>query len=163
MPDFRNNQYRVKQEKILRTSLTRNLWGDHLVEVGVEAAINNFDKLFTNEDYVAGAYSLSVNDDVTVKENRYELFANHTYNISPKMVLQSSVIGEFSKISSVTVPLAGANITRSKNFSFLKPRLILNMILQVAINYGQPLREKSASLIFKILLRPMMRVMIYCA
>ncbi|MBL4603081.1 MAG: TonB-dependent receptor plug domain-containing protein, partial [Emcibacteraceae bacterium] len=123
VPNFRNNQYRVKQEKILRTSITRGLWGDQLIEVGVEAAINKFDKLFTNEDYVAGTYLLNVNDDVTVKENRYEVFANHTYNISPKMVLQSSVIGEFSKISSVTVPLAGSNITRSKNFSFLKPRL----------------------------------------
>ena len=95
----------------------------HIIEVGGEAAINNFNKLFTSQDFSAGAYSLSVNDDVTVKENRYEIFANHTYNISPKMVLQSSLIGEFSKISSLTVPLAGGNIQKSTNFKFLKPRL----------------------------------------
>ncbi len=123
VPNFRNTEYRVKKEKIIRTSLTRGIFSDQLLEVGGELAINNFDKLFTNADYVSNAYSINVNDDVKVKENRYEVFANHTYNISPKMVLQSSLTGEFSKISSVTVPLTGANIERSRNFSFLKPRI----------------------------------------
>tara|TARA_R110002096_G_scaffold436009_1_gene665048 strand:- start:19939 stop:22101 length:2163 start_codon:yes stop_codon:yes gene_type:complete len=123
VPIFRNNQYRVKQEKILRSSVTTGLGDSQLLEFGGEVAINNFDKLFTNEDFDMGAYALSVNDDVAVKENRYEIFANHTYNISPKMVLQSSLTGEFSKISSLTVPLAGGNIQRSSNFKFLKPRI----------------------------------------
>lgn len=123
VPIFRNDQFRVKQEKILRSSLTTGLSDNQLIEVGGEAAINNFDKLFTNEDFDMGAYALSVNDDVAVKENRYEIFANHTYNISPKMVLQSSLTGEFSKISSLTVPLAGGNVQRSSNFKFLKPRV----------------------------------------
>ncbi len=79
-------------------------------------------KYFPTKDYVGNAYNITVNDDVAVKENRYEIFANHTYNVSSKMVLQSSLIGEFSKISSLTVPLIGDNIARSKKFSFLKPR-----------------------------------------
>ncbi len=122
-PVFRNDQYRVKQEKILRSSLTMGMANNQSLELGGEMAINNFDKLFTNEDYIDDAYVISVNDDVAVKENRYEIFANHTFNISPQMVLQSSAIGEFSKISSLTVPLVGDNIERSKKFSFLKPRI----------------------------------------
>ncbi|MCC3862077.1 TonB-dependent receptor plug domain-containing protein [Pseudemcibacter aquimaris] len=123
VPSFRNDQYRVKSEKIIRTSLTTNIFKDQSLEIGAEAAINKFDKIFVSEDYDLGAYTVSINDDVAVKENRYEIFANHTYNISSSMVLQSSLIGEFSKISSVTVPLVGENIERSKKFSFLKPRV----------------------------------------
>jgi len=122
VPIFKNNQFRVKKEKILRSSLTMVVSDKHIIEVGGEAAINNFNKLFTSQNFNTGSYTLSVNDDVSVKENRYEIFANHTYNISPKMVLQSSIIGEFSKISSLTVPLAGGNVQKSKNFKFLKPR-----------------------------------------
>lgn len=123
VPVFRNEGTRVKQEKILRSSLTTGLFGNQSIEIGGEAAINNYDQLFKNEDYVDDAYILSVNDDVSVTENRYEIFANHTYNISPKMVLQSSLVGEFSKISSLSIPFAGDNIERSKKFSFLKPRV----------------------------------------
>lgn len=62
-----------------------------------------------------------MNDNVAVKENRYEIFTNHTYNITQSAVLQSILIDEFSKISSVTVPIVGENIERSSNFSFFKP------------------------------------------
>ncbi|HPF46515.1 MAG: TonB-dependent receptor plug domain-containing protein [Alphaproteobacteria bacterium] len=123
IPNFRDNEYRIKKEKIVRSSLTIGIFDNQLLEVGGEAAINNFDKIFTNEDYDLGAYTVTVNDDVAVKENRFEAFANHTLNISSNMVLQSSLIGEFSKISSLTIPLIGANIEKSKKFSFLKPRL----------------------------------------
>jgi outer membrane receptor for ferrienterochelin and colicins len=123
VPSFRNDEYRVKKGKIIRSSLTRNLTGTQIIEVGVEAAFNNFDKKFTQESFNSGAFLLNTNDDVSVKENRYEIFANHTYNVNSKIVLQSSLIGEFSKISSETVPLNGANIERSKKFQFLKPRV----------------------------------------
>lgn len=123
VPGFRNTEYRVKKEKILRSSFLKNIFSNQLIEIGAEAAINNFDKLFTSEDFDAGVYSISINDDVAVKENRYEIFTNHTYNITESAVLQSSLIGEFSKISSVTVPIVGENIERSRNFSFLKPRV----------------------------------------
>ena len=123
VPNFRNTEYRVRQEKILRSSFIKNIFGNQVIEIGAEAAINNYDKLFTNEGYELGAYDINVNDDVAVKENRYEIFANHTYNFSPAAVLQSTLIGEFSKISSLTVPIVGENIERSKNFSFLKPRV----------------------------------------
>lgn len=123
VPGFRNDTYRVKSEKILRSSLTANIFGNQSLEVGAEGAFNNYDKIFTSEDYDDGTYTISVNDDVAVSENRYEIFANHTYNISDKMVLQSSMIGEFSKISSLSIPLVGDNIERSKKFSFLKPRV----------------------------------------
>lgn len=123
VPIFRNDEYRVKQEKIVRTSLTRNITSGQSLEIGAEAAFNNFSKKFTQEIYNLNAFDLSNNDDVAVKEKRYEIFANHTYNFSPKVIVQSSLIGEFSEISSVTVPLTGANIERSKNFKFLKPRI----------------------------------------
>lgn len=123
IPNFRNNEYRVRKEKILRSSFIKNIFGNQVIEFGAEAAINNYDKIFTNEGFDQGAYSIYVNDDVAVKENRYEIFTNHTYNITQAAVLQSSLIGEFSKISSVTVPIVGENIERSSNFSFLKPRV----------------------------------------
>ncbi len=125
IPIFRNDQYRVKQEKIIRSSLNLNITNKQILEVGVEAAFNKFSKKFTQESFADNAFTLSSNDDVAVNEKRYEFFANHTYNISSKMVLQSSLVAEFSKISSVTVPLIGANIERSKNFKFLKPRVDL--------------------------------------
>lgn len=123
VPDFRNDEYRVKKEKILRSSLTTGLTSNQSIEIGGEAAINNFDKVFVQETFTGGMYNVTTNDDVAVKENRYEVFANHTYNMSSKAVLQTSLTGEFSKISSVTVPLTGANISRSKSFKFLKPRV----------------------------------------
>lgn len=123
VPNFRNTVYRVRREKILRSSFIKNIFGNQVIEIGAEAAINNYDKLFTNESFDLDAYTINVNDDVAVQENRYEIFANHTYNISQAAVLQTTMIGEFSKISSVTVPIVGENIERSKSFSFLKPRV----------------------------------------
>ncbi len=86
-------------------------------------AINNYDQIFIQDSYEDGGFVTFSNDDVEVKENRYELFANHTYNVSPEFVVQSTLTGEFSKISSLTIPLNGANIERSRKFSFVKPRL----------------------------------------
>ena len=64
VPIFRNDQFRVKQEKIVRSSITANISSNQLLEVGGEMAINNFDKLFTTEEFDVGAYALSINDDV---------------------------------------------------------------------------------------------------
>lgn len=123
VPGFKNDTYRVNSEKILRSSLSVEIFKNQNLEIGAEGAFNNYDKIFTSEDYVGNAYNITVNDDVAVNEKRYEIFANHTYNISDKIVLQSSLIGEFSKISSLSIPLVGENIERSKKFSFLKPRV----------------------------------------
>ncbi len=49
VPAFRNTEFRVKKEKILRSSITANIFGNQVIEVGGEAAINNFDKIFSNE------------------------------------------------------------------------------------------------------------------
>ena len=149
VPIFQNDQFRVKQEKILRTSLTKDITSNQIVEVGVETAINNYDQIFTQETYDSGDYNFNTNDDVAVKENRYELFANHTYNVSSKIVIQSTLTGEFSKISSLTVPLNGANIERSKKFSFLKPRIDLRYDFSVHDQIRATVEKKISQLDFQ--------------
>ena len=52
VPILRNDQYRVKQEKILRTSLTSGFLNDQIIELGVEVAINNYDQIFNQEKYL---------------------------------------------------------------------------------------------------------------
>lgn len=123
VPLYRYDQYRVKKEKIVRTSLTNSITANQVLELGGEVAINNYDQIFIQDTYESGNFITFSNDDVEVEENRYELFANHTYNVTPQFVLQSTLTGEFSKISSLTIPLNGANVERSRTFSFLKPRL----------------------------------------
>jgi outer membrane receptor for ferrienterochelin and colicins len=116
-----------KSEKIFRGSMTYSLGQKQSLEWGGEAAINNFDKTFN--DYraasAADALVLSTSDDVRIKENRYEVFANHTYNIAPTLVLQSSLTTEFSKIIADNYFANGTVERRDTNFTYYKPRLNL--------------------------------------
>ncbi|MCP5381346.1 MAG: TonB-dependent receptor [Kordiimonadaceae bacterium] len=118
------NLYQIRHgEMILRSSLTNTFAQKHTVEIGGEAAINDFDTANTN--YRAdGTVNLSTLSDQDAREVRYEAFASHNYSISSNISLQSSVNAEWSKITQ-TNNLVTINQDFSRNFFYLKPRLNL--------------------------------------
>ena len=111
-------------EEILRVSFTKNLSSSQSLEYGGEGAFNSFSQIFSSEerDTAGEPLELTSANNIIVKENRYEIFAHHNYTITPKMVLQSSLTTEFSKISSDTI-LADDIVTVNNSFTFFKPRL----------------------------------------
>ena len=117
----------AKSEKILRVGITKNFNAKHSLELGGEVAINTFDKAFQSQERDAASDPLVLinSDDVKIKENRYEIFANHTYNISSVLVLQSSLTTEFSKIVADNVFAGGNSTRRDTSFTYLKPRVNL--------------------------------------
>lgn len=121
-------EHEIKKEKIVRASLTRNIFESQSLEVGGEAAFNNFDKSFASEEFDTDldTFVPEAVDDVKIKENRYEIFAHHTYNVSDAFVVQSSLTAEFSKIVADNFFPDGSLLdTRNTNFTYMKPRLNL--------------------------------------
>lgn len=111
-----------KSEKIIRASITKGIGQSQSIELGGETAINTFNKQFSdsrrtdsNDPFVLGA-----SDNVKIKENRYEVFANHTFNFSSALVLQSSLTAEFSKIVADSIE---TSTRRDTSFTYLKPRI----------------------------------------
>ncbi len=113
-----------KSEKIFRASVTKSISESQNLEVGGEVAINKFDKMFSDSrrSDPADSFVLRASDNVKIKENRYEVFANHTYNFSSSLVLQSSLTTEFSKIVADSIT---TNTRRDTSFTYLKPRFNL--------------------------------------
>jgi len=114
-----------RSEKIFRLSTTVDIIGGQSVEVGGEAAINTFDKTFrsVSRDNSIDPLALDTIDDVDIQENRYEIFAIHSYNISPDMVLQSSLTTELSKIVADNLFPDGTFDRRDTSFTYFKPRM----------------------------------------
>ena len=114
-----------RSEKIFRASLTKRITQGQSIEIGGEAAINTFDKTFDSLDREDALSDLITDqsDDVEIKESRYEIFANHSYNINPQMVLQSSLTTEFSQIIADNIFSNGNISRRDTGFTYLKPRV----------------------------------------
>jgi len=114
-----------RSEGIIRASLTKKLTAEQSIEFGGEVAINKFDKVFKNYDRsnITSNLFLDSSDNVKIKENRYEIFANHSYNISPSITLQSSLTSEFSKIVADNILQGGRVDRRNTSFTYLKPRV----------------------------------------
>lgn len=115
----------IKKEKILRASISKTLNTSQTIEFGGEAAFNSFNKSFDSKDRdLAGdPYVTVAADNVKIKENRYEIFTNHTFNISNSLVLQSSLTTEFSQIIADNI-LPDLTISRrNTNFTYIKPRI----------------------------------------
>lgn len=114
-----------QSEKILRASISKGIAKGQTLEVGGEAAINVLNKVFQNFDRIDAVSELIIDntDNVEIKENRYEVFVNHSYNISSNMVLQSSLTTEFSKITADNTFLNGQIDSRDTSFTYLKPRV----------------------------------------
>lgn len=112
-------------EDIYRASLTKSLSERQSLEFGGEAALNRFRQNFDDfeRDTLGDPLDLTTSNNIKIKENRYEVFAHHNFTISPKMVLQSSLTTEFSRIVADTI-LEDDSISREDDkFTFLKPRL----------------------------------------
>lgn len=123
----KEDEHEVKKEKIFRASFTKSISQKQSIEIGGEAAINTFDKIFNSldRDLATDAFEVEAEDNVEIQENRYEVFANHTYNISSTLVLQSSVTTEFSNIVADNIFANGDVDTRDTNFTYFKPRVNL--------------------------------------
>ncbi|MCB2089914.1 MAG: TonB-dependent receptor plug domain-containing protein [Alphaproteobacteria bacterium] len=117
----------VNSEKILRSSTIITLWGEQSIELGGEAAITTFEKTFESysRDIEADPLDLESLDNVDIKENRYEVFAIYNYNISPELLLQSSLTTEFSKIIADNIFQDGTFDRRDTAFTYFKPRVDL--------------------------------------
>ncbi|MDG1708812.1 MAG: outer membrane beta-barrel protein [Emcibacteraceae bacterium] len=139
-----------KSEKILRVGITKNLNEKHSLELGGEVAINTFDKAFQSRERDAASDPLLLinSDDVIIKENRYEVFANHTFNISPAIVLQSSLTTEFSKIVADNVFAGGSPTRRDTSFTYLKPRINLRYDITDRNQFRATVEKKVSQLDF---------------
>ncbi len=132
--NIKDTEYENKQEKILRASVTKSITGNQILELGGEAAINTFDKTFVKDERenaldssitetATDPFVIANSDNVEIQENRYELFANHTYNIMSNLILQSSLTAEFSKIVADNIFTDGTISRRDTSFTYLKPRI----------------------------------------
>lgn len=125
---FLNNDS-IIQERIVRGSYTMDLFSEQSIEFGFEGAQTILDsKLALGLLSSTGTPSASVgglipqnvsNANSRVEEIRYEPFLIHNWTISPKMSLESTLVYETSEISQT------GDITRERNFEFIKPKLDL--------------------------------------
>lgn len=121
------NNREDKNEGIFRLAFTSSLTDKQALEYGGEVAINTSDRLFENDerDTSADVFEQTNSDIVGIKENRYEFFAHHTYNITSKFVVQTSLQNEFSKIIANNTFAGGTPTRRDTSFSYFKPRINL--------------------------------------
>ncbi len=114
-----------RSEKIIRASLTKAIADAQSLEAGGEGAFNSYDQSFNQISYSAEDVidDVIANDEVEISEKRYEIFANHNYNISPQLTTQSSLVAEFSTITADTILPDGSVSRRQTSFTFLKPRV----------------------------------------
>jgi outer membrane receptor for ferrienterochelin and colicins len=125
---FLNNDS-IIQERIVRGSYTMDLFSEQSIEFGFEGAQTILDsKLALGLLSSTGTPSASLgglipqnvsNANSRVEEIRYEPFLIHNWTISPKMSLESTLVYETSEISQT------GDITRERNFEFIKPKLDL--------------------------------------
>lgn len=120
-------EHQIKKEKILRASVTNTSLKNQTIEIGGEVAINTFDKKFDSldRDLATDPFVTQAEDNVEIKENRYEVFVNHSYNFSSTLVLQSSITTEFSNIIADNIFANGDIDTRDTKFTYFKPRVNL--------------------------------------
>lgn len=119
------NNIEEKKERIFRGSFSPKLSEKQSVEFGSEVAINTNHREFNNQsrDTALEEMEVTSSDVVDIKENRYEVFAIHTYNITSKLVTQTSLVTEFSKIIADNVFAGGSPTTRDTSFTYFKPRI----------------------------------------
>ena len=141
----------VYQEKIVRGSYTFNLAGGQGVELGVERALTTQDSglrqgVRTAAPGVAEYGGLTpvvlANAFGTVEEIRYEPFAVHTWQINPRMTLETTVVAEFSEISQ------SGDVNNKRDFDFVKPKLDLRYDLSSTLQVRGTLERFVSQLTF---------------
>ncbi len=141
----------VYQEKIVRGSYTFNMAEGQGVELGVERALTTQDSglrqgVRTAAPGVAEYGGLTPlvlpNAFGTVEEIRYEPFAVHTWQINPRMTLESTLVAEFSEISQ------SGDVNNKRDFSFVKPKVDLRYDLSSTLQVRGTLERFVSQLTF---------------
>jgi hypothetical protein len=127
----------ITEERIVRTSWTTSVFGDQSVEFGVEGAQTILDSKLrlgsltapgTPSDDVGGLNPVPVpNAASKVEEIRYEPFVIHNWRLNPQMTLESTLIYETSEINQT------GDVTRSRDFAFIKPKVDLRYDVSAAL------------------------------
>jgi len=127
----------ITQERIVRSSYTTNLFDNQSVEFGIERAQTILDsKLLlgsltatgTPSSQVEGLVPVNVsNANSKVEEIRYEPFIIHNWRLNPRMTLESTLIYETSEINQ------SGDVTRSRDFDFIKPKVDLRFDVTPAL------------------------------
>lgn len=141
----------VYQEKIVRGSYTFNMAEGQGVELGVERALTTQDSglrqgVRTAAPGVAEYGGLTPlvlpNAFGTVEEIRYEPFAVHTWQINPRMTLESTLVAEFSEISQ------SGDVNNKRDFDFVKPKVDLRYDLSSTLQVRGTLERFVSQLTF---------------
>ena len=125
-PNLFLDQLSRDRERIIRTSLTRNVSEKQGIELGAEGAqtIRDSDLKMgldtpgvRNESYGNLVPASIDNSESTVQELRYEPFMIHNWQINDRMSLETRLIYESSTIEQ------SGDVSRERSFSFVKPRI----------------------------------------
>ena len=141
----------VYQEKIVRGSYTFNLAGGQGVELGVERALTTQDSGLRQgvrtaapgiPEYGGLTPVVLPNAFGTVEEIRYEPFAVHTWQVNPRMTLETTVVAEFSEISQ------SGDVNNTRDFSFVKPKVDMRYDLSSTLQVRGTLERFVSQLTF---------------
>ncbi|OGT71649.1 MAG: hypothetical protein A3H44_11170 [Gammaproteobacteria bacterium RIFCSPLOWO2_02_FULL_57_10] len=138
-------------ERIARSSYTMNLREGQGLELGVEAALTTQDSGLmqgvlrpAGGDPAYGGLTPVVlpNAYSTVEEIRYEPFAIHNWQLTPRMSLESSLVAEFSEIKQT------ADTNNKRDFSYLKPKLDYRFNINSSLQFRASLEQEVSQLSF---------------
>lgn len=147
---FLSNQSRYA-ERIARGSYTMSLREGQGLELGIEAAQTTQDSGLrqgvlratgANPAYGGLTPVVLPNAYSTVEEIRYEPFAIHNWQLSPRMSLESSLVGEFSEIEQT------ADSNNKRDFQYLKPKLDFRFNISSSLQLRTSLEREVSQLSF---------------
>lgn len=138
-------------ERIARSSYTMSLREGQGLELGIEAAQTVQDSSLkqgvrraTGASPAYGGLTPVVlpNANSTVEENRYEPFAIHNWQLTPRMSLESSLVAEFSEIEQ------NADNNNKRDFQYLKPKLDYRFNISNSLQFRASLEREVSQLSF---------------
>ncbi len=138
-------------ERIARSSYTMSLGDGQGLELGIEAAQTTQESALkqgvlratAGDPAFGGLTPVALpNANSTVEEIRYEPFAIHNWQLSPRLSLESSVIAEFSEIEQN----ADGHIKR--DFQYLKPKLDMRFNISGSLQLRTSLERNVSQLSF---------------
>ena len=139
------------RERIFRSSYTFNVAPSQGLEIGIEGAQTIQDSNLklgaltprAGSPAFGGLTPVALpNANSTVEEIRYEPFAIHNWQISPKMSLESSLIVEFSEIEQT------GDVYNIRDFSYVKPKFDLRYNFSNTLQGKATLERKVSQLSF---------------
>ncbi len=140
------------RERIVRGSYTFSLTGNQGLEVGIEGAQTIQDSgLLLGLPGPGQASSLHgglnaipfPNAFSTVEEIRYEPFAIHNWQISPRMSLETSVVGEWSEIEQT------GDVNKKRDFDYIKPKFDFRYDISRSLQFNASLENVVSQLSFR--------------